>query len=148
MKIVLLEDVKSLGEKDDVVNVSDGYARNYLFPRNLAIEATAAKLKEIKKKRKIDENKKARELEEAKELAERLGKIEVTIKTKAGGSGKLFGSITNKDIVDIIKSQYKIELDRKKLVINEAIKSLGVHEVEVKVYPEVAAKIKVNVVEE
>lgn len=148
MKVVLLKDVKSLGKKDDIVNVSDGYARNYLIPKDLAIEATSGKLKEIHSKRKASENKKAREFEEAKELAKRINQLEVVIKTKAGSSGKLFGSITNKDISDIIKKRHKIEIDKKKIVLNEQIKALGEHEIEIKVYPEVTSKIIVKVVEE
>jgi len=148
VKVVLLKDVKSLGKKDDIVNVSDGYARNYLIPKDLAIEATSGKLKEIHSKKKASESKKAREFEEAKELAKRINQLEVIIKTKAGSSGKLFGSITNKDISDIIKERYKIEIDKKKIVLNEQIKALGEHEIEIKVYPEVISKITVKVVEE
>ncbi|HCJ57410.1 50S ribosomal protein L9 [Lutispora sp.] len=148
MKVVLLQDVKSLGKKDDIVNVSDGYARNYLFPRKLAAEATAGKLNEISDKKSSLENKKKKELEEAKALAERLSKIELVIKTKAGVNGKLFGSITGKDIAEIIKQKHKIEIDKKKIVLDDAIKALGTQDVEVKVYPEVSAKIKVTVTEE
>lgn len=148
MKVILLKDVKSLGKKDEIVNVSDGYARNYLLPKNFAVEATSGKLKEINEQKKANESKKAKELEEAKELAKRISKIEVIVKTKAGSSGKLFGSITNKDISDMIKSQHKVEIDKKKIVLNEAIKTLGNHEIEVKVYPEITSKIKVKVIEE
>ena len=94
------------------------------------------------------EKKKAQEMEEAKALAEKLSNIEVVIKTKAGVSGKLFGSITAKDIADIIKKEHKIEIDRKKIVLDDAIKSLGTQEIEIKVYPEIAAKVKVTIVEE
>ncbi len=148
MKVVLLEDVKSLGRKDDIVNVSDGYARNYLFPKNLAAEATPGKLNEISEKKKTMENKKKKELEEAKALAKNLNNREVIVKTKAGSSGKLFGSITGKDIADMIKSQLKIQVDKKKIVLDDAIKSLGSHQVEIKIYPEITAKIKVVVTEE
>ncbi|NLM42923.1 MAG: 50S ribosomal protein L9 [Clostridiales bacterium] len=148
MKVVLLQDVKSLGKKDDIVNVSDGYARNFLLPKKLAVEATDTKLKEISDKKKVLEKKKAQEMEEAKALAEKLSNIEVVIKTKAGVSGKLFGSITAKDIADIIKKEHKIEIDRKKIVLDDAIKSLGTQEIEIKVYPEIAAKVKVTIVEE
>lgn len=148
MKVVLLQDVKALGKKDDVVDVSDGYARNYLFPKGLAVEATKGKLNEISQKKSAMENKKRQEMEEAKALAERLSKIEVVIKTKAGAGGKLFGSITAKDIADIIKKEHKIEVDKKKIVLDDAIKSLGTQEVEIKVYPEISAKVKVTVVQE
>lgn len=148
MKVVLLEDVKSLGKKDDIVNVSDGYARNYLFPKNLAAEATTGKLNEISEKKKAMENKKKKELEEAKALAKKLNNREVIVKTKAGSSGKLFGSITGKDIADMIKSQLKILVDKKKIVLDDTIKSIGTHQVEIKIYPEITAKIKVIVTEE
>ncbi|SHJ13273.1 50S ribosomal protein L9 [Lutispora thermophila] len=148
MKVVLLQDVKALGKKDDIVNVSDGYARNFLFPKKLAVEATAGKLNEINDKKSSLENKKRKELEEAKKLAERLNNIEIVIKTKAGVNGKLFGSITAKDIADLIKENHKIEIDKKKIVLEDAIKSLGTHEIEIKVYPEVVAKVKVTVSQE
>lgn len=148
MKVVLLQDVKALGKKDDVVDVSDGYARNFLFPKGLAVEATKGKLNEISQKKSALENKKRQEMEEAKALAERLSKIEVAIKTKAGAGGKLFGSITAKDIADIIKKEHKIEIDKKKIVLDDAIKSLGTQEVEIKVYPEISAEVKVTVVQE
>lgn len=148
MKVILLQDVKSLGKKDEIVNVSDGYARNYLLPRNIAVEATKGKVSEIFDKKKAEEKKKEKEMEEAKALSNKLNNIEIILKTKAGSSGKLFGSITNKDIAEVIKSQYKIEIDRKKIILSEAIKALGTYEIDVKVYPEVAAKLKVTVTEE
>jgi len=148
MKVVLLQDVKSLGKKDDIVNVSDGYARNFLFPKKLAVEATVGKLNEISDKKSSLENKKKKELEQAKALAEKLNKVEIVIKTKAGVNGKLFGSITAKDIADLLNQKHKIEVDKKKIVLDDAIKSLGTYEVEIKVYPEVTAKVKVTVAQE
>lgn len=148
MKIVLLQDVKDLGKKDQLVNVSDGYARNFLFPRKLAAEATSGKLKEIEDKKSSEKKKKEKELEAAKELAHKLGKLEINFKTKAGENGKLFGSITGKDVADAIKSQHGIEVDKKKVVLHDAIKALGTYQVEVKVYPEISAKINVKVTEE
>lgn len=148
MKVILLQDVKSLGKKDDIVNVSDGYARNFLFPKKLAVEATVGKLNEISDKKSSLENKKKKELEQAKALAEKLNKVEIVIKTKAGVNGKLFGSITAKDIADLLNQKHKIEVDKKKIVLDDAIKSLGTYEVEIKVYPEVTAKVKVTVAQE
>jgi len=148
MKVILLENVKELGKKDDVVNVSDGYARNFLFPRKLAVEATPGKMKEIEEKKQAEKVRKNKEFEAAKELAERLSKLQVTIKSKAGDNGKLFGSITGKDIADAIKSQHKIEVDKKKVVLHDPIKALGTYQVEIKVYPEVSAKVSVNLIEE
>lgn len=148
MKVILQADVKGKGKKGDIINVSDGYARNFLLPKGLAIEATKTNMNVAKMKKAAEEHKKSQELEEAKALAEKLSKVTVTIKAKAGENGKLFGSITSKDIADVLKSQHKIEIDRRKLNLDEAIKSLGTFQVEVKVYPEVSAKIAVNVVEE
>ncbi len=148
MKVVLLQDVKDLGKKGELVNASDGYARNFLFPRKLAVEATAGRLKELEDKKSSERNKKEMELKAAKELADKLKKIEICFKTKAGENGKLFGSITGKDVADAIKAQHKIAVDKKKVVLHEAIKALGTYEVEIKVYPEVSAKVNVKVIEE
>lgn len=145
MKVILLQDVKDLGKKDSVVNVSDGYARNFLFPRKAAIEASEGGLKTIADKNNSVINKKNKEVQAAKDLAERISKIEVSIKAKTGDNGKLFGSITNKDIAEIIKSQHKIEIDKKKIVLNDAIKTIGTYQAEIKVYPEISAKINVIV---
>lgn len=148
MKVVLLQDVKDLGKKEDVVNVSEGYGRNFLFPRKLAVEATQGKLNEITDKKNAEKNRKDKELKAAKELADKLSKIEAVIKTKAGENGKLFGSITGKDIVDAIKAQYGIDVDKKKLVIHDPIKAIGSHPVEIKVYPDVTAKVTVKIIGE
>lgn len=148
MKIVLLQDVKDLGKKGELVNASDGYARNFLFPRKLAVEATTGKLKEIEDKKSAEKNRKEKELSAAKELADKLSKLEISFKTKAGENGKLFGSITGKDVAEVIKAQHKIDVDKKKVVLHEVIKALGTYQVEIKIYPEVSAKINVKVVEE
>ena len=144
MKVILLQDVKELGKKDTAVNVSDGYARNFLFPRKLAVEASEGAMKTIADKRSSEVNKKNMEVKAAKELADKLNKVEVTIKAKTGENGKLFGSITNKDIADIIKNEHKITLDKKKIAI-DAIKAIGVYQAEIKVYPEISAKVKITV---
>jgi len=148
MKVVLLQDVKDLGKKEQLVNVSDGYARNYLFPRKLAAEATSGKLKELEEKKNAEKIKKDKEKQAAKELADKLGKLEVNFKVKAGENGKLFGSITSKDVADAIKSQHKTEIDKKKIVLHDAIKALGTYKVEIKVYPEISAVINVRVEEQ
>lgn len=145
MKVILLQDVKELGKKDTMVNVSDGYARNFLFPRKLAVEASEGALKTIADKKSSLVNKKNMELQAAKDLADKLNKIEINIKSKTGENGKLFGSITNKDIADIIKSKHKIEIDKKKIVMNDTIKAIGTYQAEIKVYPEVSAKVKVTI---
>ncbi|HYE09556.1 MAG TPA: 50S ribosomal protein L9 [Patescibacteria group bacterium] len=145
MKVILLQDVKDLGKKDSVVNVSDGYARNFLFPRKAAVEASEGAMKTIADKKNSEVNKKNKELQAAKELADKLNKIEISIKAKTGENGKLFGSITNKDIAEIIKSQHKIEIDKKKIGMSDAIKTVGTYQAEIKVYPEVSAKVKIIV---
>ena len=144
MKVILLQDVKGHGKKGDVVNASDGYARNYLFPRKLAIEATDKNLRELRNRQAAESKRKQAELEEARKQAEALSSLEVVVKAKSGESGKLFGSITNKEIADTLKKQHNIDLDRKKIVLPEPIRSLGSFQLEVKVYPEVTAKLNVG----
>ena len=148
MKVILKQDIKGLGKAEDLVDVSDGYARNYLFPRKLAAEATSGKLKELEEKKNAEMIKKDKEKQAAKELADKLGKLEVNFKVKAGENGKLFGSITSKGVADAIKSQHKTEIDKKKIVLHDAIKALGTYKVEIKVYPEISALINVKVEEQ
>lgn len=148
MKVILKQDVKGLGKKEDMVNVSDGYARNFLFPRGLAAEASASNINVMNTKKEAEKSKKDRELAHAKELAGKVGQTTVVIKSKAGENGKLFGSITSKDICDKLKADFNLDIDKKKLVLPEPIKSLGTTEVEVKLYPEVSAKLTVKTVHE
>ncbi len=148
MKVILTKDVKGQGKQGDVVNVSDGYARNYLFPRGLAIEADEKSLRALKEQKQKEAKRKQNELAEAQKLADTISQLTVVIKAKTGGSGKLFGSVTNKEIADELKKQHKIDLDRKKIVLPEPIKDLGLHNVSVKVYPEVTANLEVKVEEE
>jgi len=143
MKVILQQDVKGSGKKGDIVNVSDGYARNFLFPRGLAIEANEANLKNLKNKKEAEAHRKAQELEQAKALAAKMKGLSVEITAKAGENGKLFGSITNKEIAEALNKQHKIKVDRKKIVLDEPIKSLGELTVEVKVYPEISSQLKV-----
>jgi large subunit ribosomal protein L9 len=148
VKVILLQDVKGHGKKGDVVNASDGFARNYLFPRKLAVEATEKNLRELKNKQAAEAKRRQQEFEEAQKLADAISKAEVVVKAKSGEGGKLFGSITNKEIADALKKDHNIDLDRKKIVLQEPIRSLGNFELDVKVYPEVSAKLKVRVEEE
>ncbi len=148
MKVILLQDVKGYGKKGDVVNASDGFARNYLFPKKLAVEATEKNLRELKNKQAAEAKRRQQEFEEAQKLADAISKAEVVVKAKSGEGGKLFGSITNKEIADALKKDHNIDLDRKKIVLQEPIRSLGNFELDVKVYPEVSAKLKVRVEEE
>lgn len=148
MKVILKQDVKGLGKKEDMVNVSDGYARNFLFPRGLAAEASASNINVMNTKKEAEKTKKDRELAHAKELALKVKEAVVVIKSKSGENGKLFGSITSKDISDKLKSDFKLDIDKKKIVLPDPIKSLGTTEVEVKLYPEVSAKLTVKTVNE
>ena len=145
MKVLLLADVKGQGKKDQIVEVSDGYARNFLFPKKLAVAAdnkvmSEAKSKEDSKQFRLKEEKAA-----AKELAERLGQLTVKITASSGADGRLYGSITSKDIAEALNTQHKIEIDKRKLVLAENIKAYGTYNVDVKVYPEISAKLKVTV---
>ena len=146
MKIILKQDVKGLGRKEETVNASDGYAKNYLIPRGIAVEATVGNVNEAKNKQQAAKDKKQRELEQAKEFAARLENKTVTIKARAGDSGKLFGAISGKDIADAIKSQYDAEVDKKKIVLHEPIKTAGEHQLEIRVYAGVTVNINVNIV--
>lgn len=148
MKVILKQDVKGLGKKESLVDVSDGYARNFLFPRGLAVEASASNINVMNTKKEAEKAKKEREYAQARELAKKLKDITVVIKTKAGENGKLFGSITSKDVADKLKSDFGLEVDKKKINLPEAIKALGMFEVEIKVYPEVSAKMNVKIEQE
>lgn len=145
MKVILLQEVKKLGKKGDVVNTSDGYARNYLFPRNLAQEATDANLHVLNAKKEVERRKKTAEIEAAQALAEELKDKVVKLDAKVGNGGKLFGAITSKDVSGLIKQQFNVEIDKKKIVM-DTIKIAGTYTIEVKLYPEVSTKMKVMVV--
>ena len=146
MKVVLLQDVKSIGKKDQLVNVSDGYARNFLFPRKLAKEATAGAINDVKTKEAAKAHHKQEEINAANELKAKIdGKI-VALKAKAGKEGKLFGAVTSKDVAAALKAQHKMDIDKKKIVMKD-IKTFSRVDVEIKIYPEIQAKITVNVEE-
>ncbi len=147
MKVLLLADVKGQGKKDQIVEVSDGYARNFLFPKKLAIAADAKVMSEAKSKEESRQFKLKEEKAAAVALAEKLSALTVKISATSGGDGRLYGSITSKDISEQLKAQHKIDVDKRKLVLSENIKSYGTYEIEVKVYPEVSAKLKVTVAE-
>lgn len=147
MKVILLQDIKSVGKKGEVVNASDGYARNFLFPRKLAQEATEENLHILNQKKDNERRKKLAELEEAQAIAEKLKGKEVKISAKCGEHGRLFGAITNKDIAEAIKKQYNMDIDKKKIAM-DAIKQTGVYNVEVKIYAEVSTSMKAVIVEQ
>ena len=145
MKVILLQDVKKVGKKGDVIEASDGYARNFLFPRKLAQEASESNMHILNNKKENERKQKLAELEAAQKLAGELKGKEVIIKAKTGENGKLFGAITSKDVAELIKQQYKIEIDKKKIVM-DTIKLAGGYEIDVKLYPEVSTKMKVIIV--
>ena len=145
MQVILTQDVKGQGKKGQMVNVSDGYARNFLFPKGLAQEATKSNINDLKGKKESLEYKIKTETDEAKAIAEKMTVIEVVLKAKAGDNGKLFGSITSKDVSDALTNQHHIKLDKKKFVLPDGIKSLGVTSVKVKLYTGVVCELKVRV---
>ena len=147
MKVILLEDVKNVGKKGQIINAKDGYANNFLFPKNLAIEATDINLKNLENAKKKKEEKEKEILEEAKVLEEQLMQKTVVIKTKTGENGKLFGSITTKEISELLEKEHGISIDKKKYDLEEPIKSVGEYFVKVKLHPTVNAKLKVIVTE-
>ena len=146
MIVILNRDVKGTGKAGDVVKVSDGYARNMLLPRGYATEATEGNIRSLEKQKAVLAEKKAAEKQAAQELAEKINQAEVVIKTKAGENGKIFGSITSKDIADALKEQKKITVDKKKIQLDNPIKGIGEMTVSIKLYPEVTAKLKVSVI--
>ncbi|MEJ6951966.1 50S ribosomal protein L9 [Natronospora cellulosivora (SeqCode)] len=147
MKVILKKDVKNIGKKGEVANVSDGYARNFLIPKGLVEEATKSTMNELKHKSKVEKRKEEEKLKEAKELASKLEKEKFEVSVKAGENGRLFGSVTNKDIATAVKKAgYKI--DKRKINLDEYIKAIGVHKVKVKIYDNVDATLTVKVIEE
>ncbi len=147
MKVVLLKDVKGQGKKDQIIDVSDGYARNFLLPKGLAAEASGSVLNDIKNKEASKAHKIELERQAAKDTAAALEKVTVSIKVKSGAGGKMYGSVTAKDIAEALEAQHKITVDRRKLVIEEAIKQYGSYKIDVKLYTEVVGKINVSVSE-
>lgn len=147
MKIILLEDVKTLGKKGEIVNVNDGYARNFILPKKLGLEATSKNLNDLKLQ-KANEDKKAQAiLDEAKELAKKIEAGKVTLAIKVGEGGRTFGSVSSKEIAAEVKKQMDLDIDKKKIQLKDAIKTLGTHEVPVKLHAKVTAQLKVVVTE-
>ena len=145
MKVILIEDVKTLGKKGELVNVNDGYARNYILAKKLGVEATPKNLNDLKLK-KANEEKRAKEIyEEAAAFAERLSKMEVNVSIKAGEGGKIFGSVSSKEIAQAAQEQLGVELDKKKMQLPSPIKSVGTQMVPIRLHPKVTAQLKVNV---
>lgn len=147
MKVIFLEDVKGKGKKGEVKNVADGYARNHLLKNNLAVEANNANMKQLKAKQRSDEKKAQEEVDQAKALKETIENLEVEISTKSGEHGRLFGSITSKNIAEELK-KHDIKVDKRKIELDEPIRSLGYTNVPIKLHQDVTASVKVHVVEQ
>lgn len=148
MKVVLLDNIKGVGKKDEIINASDGYARNYLFPKKLAVEATKENLGKLESKNEANKFKKQNEKNDAIEVANKLKELVLTIKVKAGENGKIFGGVTSKEISENLKEQYKIEIDKKKIEVKETIKNIGRFTINIKLYEGVNAKLTVNIIAE
>lgn len=148
MKVILLEDVKSLGKKGEIVNVSDGYARNFVLPKKLGLEATSKNLNDLKLQKANEEKVAKQLLDDAKELAAKVEAGKVEVKIKVGEGGRTFGSVSTKEIAIAVKEQMGYDIDKKKIQLKDAIKTLGTHVVPVKLHQKVTAELKVIVTEE
>ena len=146
MKVILLDNIKGVGKKDEIINASDGYARNYLFPKKLAVEATKENLGKLESKNEANKFKKQNEKNDAIEVANKLKELVLTIKVKAGENGKIFGGVSAKEVSDLLKEEYKIEVDKKKIELKETIKTLGVRTLTIKLYEGVIGNLKIDVI--
>lgn len=146
MKVILQQDIKKVGNKGDIVEVSEGYGRNFLLPKKYAIEANAANMNVAKAKAGSAARKKAQDTDEAKLMAAQLSKISVTIPVKIGANGRLFGSVTGKDVADVLKKQHNIDIDKRKISLKTEVTGTGTYEAVIKVHPEITSTIKVEIV--
>ncbi len=146
MKVILKADIKGVGKKDEVINASDGYARNFLFPKNLAVEANNENMLKLKAKQNSVKFQKDQEKEEAMKTADKLSKILLKIQVKAGENGKIFGGVSSKEIAQELEKQYKIVVDKKKIDLKETIKTLGMQTIEIKLFEGVIGKLKIDVI--
>ena len=145
MKVILLQDIKSVGKKGQVLDASDGYARNFLLPKKMAVIADAANMNALKTKQEANKYKKDMSMAAAKELKEKMKDFELIFKIKAGDNGKIFGSVTIKDIADELNKKYFVEVDKKKVMLDDAIKNLGTYNVEIKLFEGISGTLKVSV---
>ena len=148
MKVILKADIKGIGKKDEIINTSDGHARNYLLPRGLAVEANNENMSKLKAKQDSAKFKKNQEKEEAIKIADKLGKICFKIKVKSGENGKIFGGVSSKEIAQELEKEYKINVDKKKIELKETIKTLGMRTIEIKLFEGVVGKLKIDVISE
>lgn len=147
MKIILLKDEKKLGKKGDIIEANDGYARNYILPQKIGVEANGKNLNDLKLQKANDDKIAAKQLQDAKELAEKLSTKKVTLAIKAGEGGKVFGAVSSKEIAAAAKEQYGLDIDKKKIQLGESIKMLGSYDVKIKLHPQVVGTLKVEVKE-
>ena len=148
MKVILTQDVKGVGKKDQILEVNDGYARNFLIPKKLGVQASTANLALLKSKQDSRDFKKQEEKKEAEKIKEKLEKIRLDIKVKSGENGKIFGGVTSKEISDVLKDKYSINIDKKKIELKETIKIVGITTVVIKLFEGIIGKVKVNVIPE
>ena len=146
MKVILKADIKGVGKKDQIINASDGYARNYLFPKNLAVEANNDNMAKLKAKQDSFAYKKSQEKEEAKRIADKISKILLKIEVRTGENGKIFGGVSSKEIADNLKEKYNIDIDKKKIELKETIKEIGTRKIDVRLYEGVVGSLKVDVI--
>ena len=146
MKVILKADIKGVGKKDEVINASDGYVRNFLFPKNLAVEANAENMSKLKSKKEATQFKKDVQKEEAEKIADKLSKITLRINVKVGENGKVFGGVSAKEIAENLAEKYKIKIDKKKIELKETIKTLGTKDVNIKLYEGVVGTLKVETI--
>ena len=148
MKVILLQDIKNVGKKDEIINANDGYARNFLFPKKMALEATKDNLLKLQAKKDSKAHKKNLEIEDNKKQAEVINKLTLEIKVKAGANGKIFGGVTSKEISEELKKKHSIDIDKKKIILKETIKNVGRFMVEIKFGDGVNAKLALNIIPE
>lgn len=146
MKLILQQEVKKLGKKGDIIEVSEGYARNYLLPQKLAISATATNINTISQQKASEERKVQRAIDESNVMAAQMSKVEVKIAVKIGEGGKFFGSVTSKDIADALFAQHKVEIDKRKIDLKDAIKAVGTYPISIKLHSEISATIQVHII--
>lgn len=146
MKVILKDNIKGVGKKDEIINAADGYARNFLLPKGLAVEANNANIAKLKAKQDSRKFQKDQEKDEAQKIADKLSKILVKIKVKAGENGKIFGGVSSKEIASELEKQYSIKVDKKKIDLKETIKTIGVRTVEIRLFEGVIGKVKIDVI--
>lgn len=146
MKVILKADIKGVGKKDQIINASDGYARNFLLPKNLAVEANNDNVTKLQSKQNANAYKKSQEKEEAQKTAEKLSKIQLKIPVKTGENGKIFGGVSAKEIAEQLKANYNIEVDKKKIDLKETIKTLGIRNITIKLYEGVIGQLKIDII--